>query len=103
LRAVSISNLSFTSLCGIIVNMEEYTITIAFDEEASVWYALNDDIPIALESDSIDVLIERVKLAVPELLELNGKNKASFLKNFICKHGEIQLHRFIALQTVLRI
>jgi hypothetical protein len=54
--------------------MEEYTITITFDEEAAVWYALNDDIPIALESNSLDVLIERVKLAVPELLELNGKN-----------------------------
>ena len=80
--AVSISNLSFTSLCGIIVNMEEYTITIAFDEEASVWYALNDDIPIALESDSIDVLMDRVKLAVPELLELNGKNHPNTVLHF---------------------
>ena len=51
----------------------EYTIAIAFDEEAAVWYAINDDIPIALESASLDVLMERVKLAVPELLELNGK------------------------------
>jgi len=55
--------------------MEEYTVTITFDEEAAVWYAINNDIPIALESDSLDVLIKRVKLAVPELLELNGKNR----------------------------
>jgi hypothetical protein len=82
LGGVSIYNLSFTLFYGIIVNMEEYTITIAFDEEASVWYALNDDIPIALESDSIDVLIERVKLAVPELLELNGKNHNNTVLHF---------------------
>jgi hypothetical protein len=62
--------------------MEEYTITITFDEEAAVWYALNDDIPIALESDSLDVLIERVKLAVPELLELNGKNHVNTVLHF---------------------
>jgi hypothetical protein len=62
--------------------MEEYTITITFDEEAAVWYALNDDIPIALESDSLDVLIDRVKLAVPELLELNGKNHEHTILHF---------------------
>ena len=62
--------------------MEEYTINIAFDEEAAVWYAINDNIPIALESDSIDVLMERVKLAVPELLEINGKNNKQTILHF---------------------
>jgi len=62
--------------------MEEYTITITFDEEAAVWYAINDDIPITLESDSLDVLMERVKLAVPELLELNGKNHQNTILHF---------------------
>jgi len=62
--------------------MEEYTVTITFDEEAAVWYAINNDIPIALESDSLDVLIERVKLAVPELLELNGKNHEHTVLHF---------------------
>jgi hypothetical protein len=66
--------LSFVLFSGIIGNMEDYAITISYDEEAAVWYAVNDDIPIALESDSIEVLMERVKLAAPELLELNGKN-----------------------------
>ena len=54
--------------------MDIYVITLIWDAEAGVWYASNDDIPMALESDSIDVLIERVKLATPELLELNGRN-----------------------------
>jgi len=62
--------------------MEEYTISIKFDEEAAVWYAVNDDIPIALESDSLDELIDRVKLAAPELLELNGKNYANTILHF---------------------
>jgi hypothetical protein len=74
--------LPFALFCGIIINMAEYTITITFDEDSAVWYALNDDIPIALESDSFDVLIERVKLAVPELLELNGKNHENTILHF---------------------
>ena len=53
--------------------MNKYTVTIAFDNEAKVWFATNDDIPIALEHESLDTLIERVKLAAPEMLELNNK------------------------------
>jgi hypothetical protein len=53
--------------------MFEYVILIAWDEDAHKWYALNDDIPIMLEDASLDTLIDRVKLAAPELLELNGK------------------------------
>lgn len=52
--------------------MNEYTIAIAFDEEAQTWYAINDDIPIALEDDSLDELMRRVKLAAPEMLEINN-------------------------------
>ena len=52
--------------------MNEYTITIAFDDEAQRWYAQNDDIPIILEDDSLDALISRVKLAAPEMLEINN-------------------------------
>jgi len=53
--------------------MTEYTVFLAWDDEAHKWYALNEDIPIMLEDASLDTLIERVKLAAPELLELNGK------------------------------
>jgi hypothetical protein len=53
--------------------MTEYTVFLAWDDEARKWYALNEDIPIMLEDASLDTLIERVKLAAPELLELNGK------------------------------
>jgi len=56
--------------------MNEYAVSLDWDEEAAKWYALNDDIPIALEDASLDALIYRVKLAAPELLELNGKPNA---------------------------
>jgi len=52
--------------------MDEYTVNIAFDDEAQKWYAGNDDIPILLEDFSIDALISRVKLAAPEMLEINN-------------------------------
>ena len=52
--------------------MNKYTIAIAFDEEAKKWYAQNDEIPILLEDISLDTLINRVKLAAPEMLEINN-------------------------------
>ena len=53
--------------------MFEYTIILFWDDEASVWIAESQDLPgLILESDSFDTLVERVKKAVPELLELSG-------------------------------
>ena len=49
-----------------------FTITFTWDDEASVWIATSDDIPgLVLEHSSFDVLVERVRLAAPELLGLN--------------------------------
>ena len=62
--------------------MDEYEILLTWDDEAARWIAENDDIPIALESDSLDALIERVRIAAPELLELNGKNYVNVALNF---------------------
>ena len=58
--------------------MDEYIVTINFDDEAQKWYAQNDDIPILLEDWSIDALMNRVKLAVPEMLELNNMPHTGF-------------------------
>jgi len=52
--------------------MNEHTVLLNWDEEAQKWYALNDDIPIILEDYSLDALINRVKLAAPEMLEINN-------------------------------
>jgi predicted RNase H-like HicB family nuclease len=54
--------------------MTEYTVVLWWDSEARVWIAESKDIPgLILESGSVDALIERVKTAAPELLELSGK------------------------------
>jgi predicted RNase H-like HicB family nuclease len=54
--------------------MNEYTIMLTWDDEASVWVAECDDIPgLILESASFDTLVERVKTAIPDLLEQEGE------------------------------
>lgn len=50
-------------------------INVKWDEDACVWYCECDEIGLALESGSYDALIERIKIAIPELLELNNISK----------------------------
>lgn len=53
-------------------------VKLIWDEEAQVWIATSDDVPgLILESGSYDALVEKVKFAIPELLELNNR-KSSF-------------------------
>ena len=55
---------------------------MSWDDEASVWIAESQDVPgLILESGSFDALVERVKTAVPDLLELNGPD-----------HAQVKLH-----------
>jgi len=62
---------------GYNVGMAAYVVSLDWDEEASRWYAINDEIPIMLEDDSLDALIRRTRLAAPELLEMNGADVAT--------------------------
>ena len=62
--------------------MNEYMIVLSFDDEAQKWYAQNDEIPITLEDFSLDTLINRVKLAVPEMLEMNNMPKTDVFLAF---------------------
>ena len=49
-----------------------YTVKCIWDEEANVWVADSDDIPgLVLESGSLDSLMEKIKVAAVELIELN--------------------------------
>ncbi|MDR0387425.1 MAG: DUF1902 domain-containing protein [Treponema sp.] len=61
--------------------INEYIVLLTWDEEARVWVAVNDEIPLALESGSLDVLMERVRYMASEILESNGK-----------PHNNIRLH-----------
>ena len=63
-------------------NAMDIVINIVWDDEASVYIATCDDIGLALESESYDMLIQRVKEAAPELIRLNniqGCTSMSFL------------------------
>ena len=51
----------------------EYEVHFTWDPEASVWIAESKDIPgLVLEGGSLDALMERVRYAAPELLDLNS-------------------------------
>jgi len=63
--------------------MTEYYIILTWDDEASVWIAESDDIPgLILESPSFDNLIERVKIAVPDLIKNDGKTQSQARLHF---------------------
>lgn len=54
-------------------------IKFQWDAEAAVWIATSDDVPgLILESGSFDALVERVRIAVPELIKLNGSSAPDF-------------------------
>lgn len=50
-----------------------YIIQATWDDEAKVWVAESDDVPgLATEAASMETLLAKLKLLIPELLELNG-------------------------------
>ena len=69
-------------------------IDFTWDDEASVWIATSKDVPgLILESGSFDALIERVRYAVPELLELNSKpNKIVDLTFVSERHDQVAVY-----------
>jgi hypothetical protein len=51
--------------------MATYHVNLGWDNEAYVWTATSNDVPgLVLESGSLDALIEEVKYAVPDLMEV---------------------------------
>ncbi|WP_448382800.1 DUF1902 domain-containing protein [Desulfosoma sp.] len=44
-----------------------------WDNEALVWVATSDDVPgLATEADTFENLVHKLKIVIPELLEMNG-------------------------------
>jgi predicted RNase H-like HicB family nuclease len=49
-----------------------YTVHCTWDADAAVWVAESDDVPgLATGADSLNALIEKLKVVMPELLEAN--------------------------------
>ena len=65
-----------------------YTVLFTWDDEANVWVASSPDIiGLVLESESLDILMNRVKDAIPELLELNSQKPAKVV-SYICNRTQ---------------
>ena len=64
-------------------------VILFWDEEAEVWVATSEDIPgLVLEHSSFDVMVERVRIASPELLELNCGYIGDVYLEFSISHCE---------------
>lgn len=54
--------------------MHDYKVTAFWDAEAEVWVATSEDVPgLATEADTVEALIDKLKIMIPELLECAGQ------------------------------
>ena len=52
---------------------ETYEVLAQWDSEAGVWVAESEDVPgLVAEAESPNLLAQKLKTLIPELLELNG-------------------------------
>jgi predicted RNase H-like HicB family nuclease len=57
--------------------MNPLKIIAEWDDEANVYVATSDDVDgLAIEASTMDALIERLKVVIPELMEANHKAQA---------------------------
>lgn len=48
-------------------------VTALWDDEAAVWVATSDSVPgLVTEAQTLELLLDELKLLIPELLELNS-------------------------------
>ena len=51
----------------------QITVNADWDPEAKVWVASSDDVPgLVTEADTVEALVEKLSVMIPELLEANG-------------------------------
>lgn len=71
----------------------DYSVKFTWDNDAGVWYATSDDIPgLVLESESFDTLVNRVRVAAPEILELNCPGAFIDSITILAKRQEVVSH-----------
>ena len=68
-------------------------IKMTWDPEALVWIAESDDVPgLVKESGSCDAQIERLRFAIPEMLQLNGAPRSPLRLNFVSyRHEQVAI------------
>jgi predicted RNase H-like HicB family nuclease len=58
--------------------VKPYRVTAEWDDEAQVWVASSEDVPgLATGADTLEGLIEKLRIVIPELLVENGLLSAS--------------------------
>ena len=56
-----------------------FRVDIKWDEEGNEWVATSDDVKgLVLNCGSVDVLIERVRFAIPDLIDVTGPFYVNF-------------------------
>jgi len=69
------------------------TVRAEWDPEVGVWVAESDDVPgLVTEADTLERLVERLHVLVPELLELNGAARCSAPVEFVVRLSETANH-----------
>ncbi|MCL2827600.1 MAG: DUF1902 domain-containing protein [Oscillospiraceae bacterium] len=69
--------------------MAQYIVNLVWDNEAHVWIATSENVPgLVLEHGSCDALIERVRVAIPELIELNALDTGDISVEYHTKRRE---------------
>ncbi|WP_017293465.1 DUF1902 domain-containing protein [Geminocystis herdmanii] len=75
--------------------MEKYIIDAFWDYEAQVWIATSNDIlGLVTEAENIDILIQKLRVIVAELLVLNHQVKNNNTQK-LCKISRILFNIFI--------
>ena len=53
--------------------LAEVVVEATWDPDARVWVATSEDVPgLATEAETTEALLEKLKVIIPELMELNG-------------------------------
>lgn len=59
---------------------DKLTVMVSWDDEADVWVAISEDVEgLATEASTLEALVRKLELMVPELLELNHGDRPSAL------------------------
>ena len=68
----------------------EYRVSFSWDNEASVWIATSEDVHgLILEHKSFDTLMDKVRLAVPELLEIENRLHGTVFLDCVASRKEL--------------
>ena len=65
------------------------SIRVEWDDDAKVWVAASDDVPgLATEDFTMEKLIEKLKVLIPELLRANGMHSEFGVAFEVLAHGQ---------------